>query len=58
MNISFEEIRIMFVNQFRILIRNKCNELALEYRMRKRGSKGCEIEYKEIKTADIPSNCI
>ena len=48
----------MPVNQFRNSIRNKCKELALEYLMRKRGSKGREILYKEIETAEylLPNN--
>ena len=59
-NMSFEDIRKMPLNQFRNLIRNKCKELALEYLMRKRGSKGCEIQYKEIETAEylLPNNAL
>ena len=57
-NLSFEDIRSMSVNKFRKLIQNKCKEKALEYLMRKRGSKGKEIQYTDIETAEylLPNN--
>ena len=38
--------------QYKKSIREKCKNLALEYLLKKRGSKGKEIIYKEIQTAE------
>ena len=48
----------MPVNQFRKLIQNKCKGKALEYLLKKRGSKGKEIQYTDIQTAEylLPNN--
>ena len=42
----------MPTSQYKKSIREKCNNLALEYLLKKRGSKGKEIIYKEIQTAE------
>ena len=50
--VSLEDIRNLPTNQFKKLIRKKCKELALEYLLKKRGSKGKELIYNEIQTAE------
>ena len=52
LDISFEDIKNLPNNQFKNMIRKKCKELALEYLLNKRGSKGKEIIYNEIQTAE------
>ena len=58
MNITFEDIKKVSKNQYKNMIRIKCKELALEYLLKNRGSKGKEIDYKEIQTAEylLPNN--
>ena len=57
-NMSFDEIRNMPINTYKSLVRKKCKEIAFEYLMKKRGSKGSEIRYSAIQMADylLPNN--
>ena len=58
LDITFDDIKRMPITQYKNIIRNKCKNLALDYLLRKRGSKGKEIQYKEIQTAEylLPNN--
>ena len=55
---SFDEIRKMPINTYKSLVRKKCKEIAFEYLMKKRGTKGSEITYSAIQMADylLPNN--
>ena len=50
-NLSFEEIGKMSANQFKEKVRHSCSVKAFEYLLKKRGRKGCEIQYKEFEMA-------
>ena len=58
MNITFEDIKKAPKKQYKNMIRIKCKEIALEYLLKNRGSKGKEIIYKDIQTAEylLPNN--
>ena len=48
----------MPVNAYKSMVRKKCKEIAFEYLMKKRGTKGSEIMYPAIQMADylLPNN--
>ena len=49
---SIEEIKAMSPFTFKKLLNKKCEESAFNYLIRKRGSKGKEIEYSKLKMAN------
>ena len=51
-NESLEEIEKMTKNKFKRILSNRIDEKALEYLNEKRGSKGSQIIYKEIKMCE------
>ena len=51
-NLSLKEIRDMSKYEFVKLIKNSIHKKAFEYLIRKKGSKGQEIEYTELKMAE------
>ena len=55
---NFEDIRKEPSKSFKQLVRKKCQKIAFEYLMSKRGTKGSEITYKEIQTSEylMPNN--
>ena len=57
---SIEEIRAMSAFNFKKLLNQKCEESALNYLIRRRGSKGKEIRYSKLKMADYmyPNDCL
>ena len=57
-NLKFEDIRKMPTNQFKETVRKNCTQLAFEYLISKRKSKGKEIKYDKIETAKylMPNN--
>ena len=57
-NLKFEDIRKMPTNQFKETVRKNCTQLAFEYLISKRKSKGKEIKYDKIETANylMPNN--
>ena len=57
-HLNFEDIRKMPTKQFKEMIKKKCEKIAYEYLMEKRKSKGSEIKYVGIETAEyfMPSN--
>ena len=52
MNISLDEIKSLTKTQFNRKLRESVKVKALEYLLQKRGSKGQEIEYMELKMAE------
>ena len=56
--LSFSEIRNMTENEYKQIIRTKCEELAFKYLINKRGSKGKEINYSGLKMSEylLPSD--
>ena len=58
-DMSFEDIKTMSKSKFCNIIKKAIQEAALQYLIRKQGSKGQEIMYKELKMADylLPSYC-
>ena len=52
LNISLQEILELSKHQFLKIIKKAINKKALEYLLNKQGSKGKEIEYKEMKMAE------
>ena len=51
-NLSLEEIRDMTKKQFNIILKESISKRAFEYLIAKRGIKGQEIHYSELKMAD------
>jgi len=51
-NLSFEEIKQSSKKQFNILLKESILQKSFEYLMTKRGSKGQEINYSELKMAE------
>ena len=51
-NNSIEEIKEMSTFTFKSLLKQKCEENALKYLLKKRGSKGSQIVYSKLKMAD------
>ena len=51
-SLSFEEIRDMTKKQFNIILKESISKRAFEYLIAKRGSKGQEISYSELKMSD------
>ena len=51
-NMSLREIKEMSQNKYTHLIRTKCEETAYGYLMKKRGKKGMQIIYQEIKMSE------
>ena len=51
-SLSFEEIRDMTKKQFNIILKESILKRAFEYLIAKRGSKGQEIYYSELKMSD------
>ena len=51
-NNSIEEIKGMSTFTFKSLLKQKCEENALQYLLKKRGSKGSQIVYSKLKMAD------
>ena len=51
-NLSLEEIRDMTKKQFNMILKESISRRAFEYLMAKRGVKGKEIYYSELKMAD------
>ena len=51
-NLSFEEIKQSTKKQFNIILKESILKKAFEYLMAKRGSKGQEIHYSELKMAE------
>ena len=51
-NLSIEDIKKMKRNQFKNILKQKINELAFQYLMKKKGKKGCEIEYLSLRMSD------
>ena len=51
-NSSMEEIKAMPIFTFKKLLKQKCEEKALEYLLNKQGSKGSQIIYSKMKMAD------
>ena len=49
---NFEAIKLISKNKFCKIIKKAIDTRALEYLLNKRGSKGLEIEYKELKMAE------
>ena len=45
---SLKEITEMTTKSYKAMIKTKCNELAFQYLMNKRGTKGKEIEYRKV----------
>ena len=61
MNLSLEEIKSMPKQRFKNILKQKILREAFEYLVRKKkGTKGKEIEYEELKMADylLPNNII
>ena len=56
-DISFEDIKNLPNNQFKNIIRKKCKEVALEYLLNKRGSKGKEIIYDKSSSLSGKETC-
>jgi hypothetical protein len=56
--LSFSDIKNMTENGYKEIVRKKCSEYAYKYLMNKRGTKGSEIEYKELKMSEylLPNN--
>ena len=50
-NLSFEDIKKMTLNKYNNTVKDKCRKGAYKYLMKKRGSKGSEIEYPKIEMA-------
>ena len=50
---SLEEIKIMSRNKFKNLVKSRIQIKALEYLQTKRGSKGEEIEYKNLEMSEF-----
>ena len=48
---SFEDIKKINQNTYNNIVKQKCRESAYKYLMKKRGSKGSEIEYPQIEMA-------
>ena len=57
-DLKFEDIRMMQKGIFLKIIKSKIEDLALNYLLKKRGSKGKEIVYKRLEMADylLPHN--
>ena len=57
-NLSLEEIKLMKTTQFRKLLKESIKNKALEYLLKKQGSKGKEIKYSCLKMAEylLPNN--
>jgi hypothetical protein len=53
---SFIDIKNMTVNRYKEIVRKKCSEYVYKYLMNKRGTKGSEIEYRELKNVRIPTS--
>ena len=51
-NLSFEEIKQSTKKQFNIILKGSILKKAFDYLMTKRGSKGQEIHYSELKMAE------
>ena len=51
-DLSLEEIKLMNKNKFTIILKQKIKENALEYLLKKHGSKGKEIKYTFLEMAD------
>jgi hypothetical protein len=50
--LSFSEIKEMSLNKYTALVKTKCEESAYLYLMKKKGKKGKEINYPEIKMSE------
>ena len=59
-NLTFDEIKIFPVRKLKSLIISKINQESLDYLLKKRKSKGHEIEYKTLQTSDylLPNKII
>ena len=57
-DLKFEDIRMMKKENFSKLIKSRIENLALEYLIKKRGSKGKEILYKRLEMSEylMPHN--
>ena len=57
-HLTLEEIKGMSNHKYTVLVKKKCEESALIYLLKKRGSKGSEIEYTKIEMASYlqPNN--
>ena len=57
-HLSFSDIKEMTDSRYKEIIRTKCSEYAFKYLMKKRGSKGSEINVSEIGMAEylLPNN--
>ena len=51
-DLSLDKIKIMTKNKFKNILKEKIKENALEYLLRKQGSKGKEMKYKCLEMAD------
>ena len=59
-NLSFKNIEEMTEYRYTQLVKQKCKEGAYKYLMKKRGTKGSEIEYLKLEMADylLPNNIL
>ena len=54
-NLSIEEIQLMKKPEFRKMLKTSIEKKALQYLLEKRGSKSCEIQYRNMKMAEYLS---
>ena len=50
--LSFSDIKNMTEDRYKQIVRNKCSKFAYKYLLNKKGTKGSEIEFTEIKMSD------
>ena len=53
MNLNFEEIRKISKKRYSIILKKKITEIALNYLLDKRGSKGSEINYTSLEMSEF-----